>query len=98
MPKTQLRAECIDSDSPDPVLKRIAYAMEEAIRRVTEPVVGWGSLPAMARSNAVFGVHRLRGLGNSIVPAIAHWIAERIKDAEAQAVIEARGPVCQESL
>jgi len=27
-------------------------------------------------------VDRLRGLGNSIVPQIAQWIAERIKDAE----------------
>jgi DNA (cytosine-5)-methyltransferase 1 len=29
-------------------------------------------------------VDRLRGLGNAIVPQIAEWIAERIKDAEAQ--------------
>jgi hypothetical protein len=29
-------------------------------------------------------VDRLRGLGNSIVPQIAQWIAERIKDAESR--------------
>jgi hypothetical protein len=28
-------------------------------------------------------VDRLRGLGNSIVPQIAEWIARRILDAEA---------------
>jgi site-specific DNA-cytosine methylase len=27
-------------------------------------------------------VDRLRGLGNAIVPQIAQWIAERIKEAE----------------
>lgn len=39
----QLREECIDGVS-DPVLKRIAYAMETAVTRVTRKTVGWPSL------------------------------------------------------
>ena len=43
----ELRATCIENQS-DPVLRRIAYAMEEAIRYATEPVVGWPTLTASA--------------------------------------------------
>lgn len=36
----ELRAECIDGQA-DPVLMRIAYAMECAIRWAREDTVGW---------------------------------------------------------
>lgn len=42
----------------------------------SEPLVGRVAHGIPAR------VHRLRGLGNAIVPQIAQWIAERIKEAE----------------
>jgi DNA (cytosine-5)-methyltransferase 1 len=48
----------------------------------------WAVEPAICR--VVDGLpnrsHRLRGLGNAIVPQIAEWIAHRIKDAEARRV------------
>jgi len=47
----RLRAECIDNEQ-DVVVKRIAYEMECAIRRVTERTVGWPSLPELARQAA----------------------------------------------
>ena len=34
----------IEDPASDDVLKRIAYAMETAVKRVTVPVVGWPSL------------------------------------------------------
>lgn len=47
----QLRAECIEQ-TDDLVLKRVAYEMECAIRRVTERTVGWPSLSDLARGAA----------------------------------------------
>lgn len=45
----ELRKTCIEQGD-DPVLRRVAYAMEMAVRRVTEPVVGWPSLATKARA------------------------------------------------
>lgn len=42
----------IEDPASDVVLKRVAYAMESAVRRVTEPVVGWPSLAHEARLSA----------------------------------------------
>ncbi len=47
----QLRAECIEGTT-DPVLKRIAYEMEAAVRYATERTVGWAGLVEMARGAA----------------------------------------------
>lgn len=47
----ELRKACIEQGD-DPVLLRVAYAMEMAARRVTEPVVGWPSLATEARALA----------------------------------------------
>lgn len=38
-----LRAQCIDNN-PDPILRRVAYAMEIAVRRETDSRLGWPSL------------------------------------------------------
>lgn len=38
-----LRAECIDGVD-DPILRRVAYAMETAVIRCTRKTVGWPSL------------------------------------------------------
>src|SRR5262245_5727125 len=46
----QLRKEIIDSD--DIIASRIAYAMECAVRWVTEETVGWGTLATNARAEA----------------------------------------------
>lgn len=48
----QLRAECIDGQS-DPVLHRLAYEMECAVRYVTERTVGWPNLVELARTGAL---------------------------------------------
>lgn len=47
----KLRAECIVG-TDDVILRRIAYEMEVAIRRVMEPVVGCGSLADQAKEAA----------------------------------------------
>lgn len=47
-----LRLECIDEET-DPRVKDVAYVMECAIRRVTEPGIrDWGTLTEMARKFA----------------------------------------------
>lgn len=46
-----LRKNCIEG-TDDPILKEVAYAMETAVRRVTEKVVGWGSLEEEANRAA----------------------------------------------
>jgi DNA (cytosine-5)-methyltransferase 1 len=48
------------------------------------PVAQWEPEPNVGRvaHGVPARVDRLRGLGNAIVPQIAQWIAERIKDAE----------------
>jgi len=48
----QLRKEAIDVD--DPVLRRIAYAMETAVRWATENTVGWDSLLIEAQMQATY--------------------------------------------
>jgi hypothetical protein len=49
----QLRRECIDNEKADLILQRIAYEMEQAVRRVTESgLVGWPSLSQQAREGA----------------------------------------------
>jgi hypothetical protein len=47
-----LRQQCIDDDEADPILKRVAYAMEMAARRVSYKTVGWPSLAEEARREA----------------------------------------------
>lgn len=47
----RLRKRAIESDA-DWLTARIAYAMETAIRRVTEPVYGWSSLEQEAADTA----------------------------------------------
>jgi len=45
----QLRRECI-CQSDDVLLRGVAYAIEQGIRRVTEDgIVGWGTLAELAR-------------------------------------------------
>ena len=46
-----LRAECIQGQA-DPILMRIAYAMETAVRKMTERTVGWPSLVEEAKTEA----------------------------------------------
>ena len=46
----QLRKEVVESD--DIIASRIAYAMETAIRWVTEKTVGWPSLAEQAQIDA----------------------------------------------
>jgi DNA (cytosine-5)-methyltransferase 1 len=62
-----------------------AIMRERAGRRELTHSRQWESEPAVGR--VAYGVparvDRLRGLGNAIVPQIATWIAERIKEAEA---------------
>lgn len=48
----ELRAECIDGVD-DPILRRLAYEMECAVRYATEDVRGWPSLSALAVGGAV---------------------------------------------
>lgn len=43
-----------------------------------------GGLRSGARFSGGLDRHRIRALGNSVVPQIAQWIAERIKEAEAK--------------
>jgi len=48
----QLRAECIEQET-DPVLRKIAYAMEQAVRYATEDGIrGWEPLHEQARGSA----------------------------------------------
>ena len=47
----RLRKRAIEPDT-DWLTARIAYAMETAIRRVTEPVVGWPTLEQEAADTA----------------------------------------------
>lgn len=47
----RLRVECIEG-TDDLVLKRVAYEMETAIRRVTERMVAWPSLSDLAKGAA----------------------------------------------
>lgn len=51
--KKQLRAlrRLIETD-PDPIVTRIAYSMEFAVRYATENTVGWPTLVKEARENA----------------------------------------------
>lgn len=59
----KLRAECID-DCDDLVVKRVAYEMECAIRRVTERTRGWPDLPTMARQAAQLIRNELKRQGD----------------------------------
>lgn len=54
-----LREECIEG-TDDVILKRVAYAMEMAVRRCTEKVVGWDSLADEARKEASLLAHELQ--------------------------------------
>ena len=49
--KKRLRAECIDNVR-DPILRRVAYAMETAVTWATTDTVGWPSLAEEARALA----------------------------------------------
>lgn len=66
----------IFSNSDRESLGRIAESRGQRGQWLTEPDVGRvaDGIPARA--------HRLRGLGNAIVPQIAEWIARRIAEAE----------------
>lgn len=47
----ELRKDCIEG-SLDPVEKRIAYAMEQAVRWATEATTGWPKLAVQAEEEA----------------------------------------------
>lgn len=55
----ELRRECIDAQN-DIIEKRIAYAMEVAVRWAREDVRGWPGLADEARSEARLLRHELR--------------------------------------
>lgn len=55
--------EVIDNTS-DPVLARIAYAMERAVRWATENTVDWSGLAQQAREEAAFLKPELASIGS----------------------------------
>lgn len=48
----ELRKQCIETSPRDPILSRIAYAMETAVRWAILDTAGWESLANEAQENA----------------------------------------------
>lgn len=48
----ELRKDCIEG-SNDPIVQRVAYAMEQAVRWATERTEGWSRLALQAEEEAV---------------------------------------------
>lgn len=85
----KLRRECIDG-STDPVLKRIAMAMEIAIQRVTLDVRGWPDLAEQARIDANYLRSDLAVEERQLAEAQAHgeagWKAYRDRTEQEQSM------------